>query len=252
MKKLFKRIFRQISQSKPFIYIIGTLAYIYVWAVGKTSSFDTTSLIDVEKELKKQNGGLIIIWHGRAVMLPYFCQNKVPVKALVSPHNDGRLIARLLNGFGIQTIDGSSNQNASRAAVEIYKELSKGTVVAIIPDGPRGPRMKLNKSVIYFAKKTGKPIIGLTYSTQKAKIIHKSWDAMMIPKLFSKGVVLATEPVYIPQNLTTEEDEIARKSVEDKLNEITFNADDICGIERVTVGYVKKKKYNKTPTPNNQ
>ena len=250
LKKKLRKFIKQLGRSKFIVNLAGLLAYVYVLIVGKTSSFDIKSLDNVEKELKSQNGGLLIIWHARALMLPYFCNNRVTVKALVSPHNDGRIIAKLLNKFGIQTIDGSSNQNANRAAVEIYKELSKGTVVAIIPDGPRGPRMTLNKSVIYFAQKTGKPIIGLTYSAKKAKIMHQTWDAMMLPKPFSKGVVLATSPIYIPQNINEQEAEKARKSVENALNEITYKTDKLCNIEKITPGVAKLKK-NAKPTTHN-
>ena len=245
IKKKIKHLLKAILRSKLVFSLIGYIAFIYVWIIGKTSSYDLSPIKKAQKELQNQDGGIVIIWHGRSLILPYFIPKGVNLKALVSPHNDGRIIAKLLNCFGIGTIDGSSNEHASRAALEIYKELSSGTIVAMIPDGPRGPRMRLNKSVIYFAKKTGKPIIGLTYSAKSSKVFHKSWDAMMVPKPFSNIVLKTTNPIYIPKNLSDEELEATRKSVEDELNTITLQADKLCDIEEIEIGFVRKKKHQR-------
>ncbi len=244
LKKKIKHLLKAIFRSKPIVNFIGYFAFLYVWIIGKTSSYDITPILKAQKEVEKSNGGIIIIWHGRSLVLPYFIPQGVHLKALVSPHNDGRIIARLLNCFGIKSIDGSSNEHASRAALEIYKELSSGTLIAIIPDGPRGPRMRLNKSVIYFAKKTGKPIIGLTYSSTNAAVFRKSWDAMMVPKPFSNIMIKTTKPIFVPNNLTDEELEKTRKLVEDELNNITQEADKSCNIEEVEIGFVRKKKHH--------
>ncbi len=249
LKKKIKHLLKAILRSKLIYNLIGYIAFVYVWFVGKTSTCDISPILKSHKDAQETDGAIIVIWHGRALMLPYFMPKGVHVKALVSPHNDGRIIARLLNCFGLSTIDGSSNEHASRAALEIYKELSSGSIVAIIPDGPRGPRMRLNKSVIYFAKKTGKPIIGLTYSSKGAKVLHKSWDAMMLPKPFTNIILKTTDPIFIPKNLKDEELEQTRKSVEDELNTITLQADKLCDIEEIEIGYVRKKKHA-TPQDN--
>ncbi|MBR5598862.1 MAG: DUF374 domain-containing protein [Alphaproteobacteria bacterium] len=175
-------------------------------------------------------------------MLPYFWHHPLPTMALASPHQDGRIIARLLNCYNIKTIDGSTDRNALKSALAITKELKNGKVVSLISDGPRGPRMKLNKSVIYFAKKTGKPIIGITYSSTNAKVLQNSWDATLLPKPFAKGYVYTTSPLFVPSNATEEEMETMRQSFEDELNTLTFKADELCNVEKILVGVTKSKK----------
>ena len=167
------------------------------------------------------------------------------MKALVSPHADGRIIARLLRGYHILSIDGSSDRKATAAALEIVKELNQGTVVSLISDGPRGPRMRLNKSVIYFAQKTGKPIMGFTYSSENAKVFHKSWDAMLLPKLWKKGVVYGTQPMFVPQNASEEEMEVLRLKFEEELNALTFAADEKCHIEKVSPEDFRREKKHR-------
>lgn len=72
-------------------------------------------------------------------MLPYFWNRKKPLNALVSLHRDGRMIAGLLEKFGLGTIGGSSNENASGAAVKLMHSLKDDTAICIIPDRSRDP-----------------------------------------------------------------------------------------------------------------
>lgn len=243
-KKIFKDKLKAIGKKKAVLEIIGGLAFMYTWLVGKTGKFEVCGQKEFEGLIAAHDGGIFVTWHGRALMLPYFWRNTRLMKALVSPHQDGRIIAKLLRGYHILSIDGSSDRHALGAALEIVKELNEGTVVSLISDGPRGPRMRLNKSVIYFAQKTGKPVMGFTYSARGAKVAKKSWDAMLIPKLFSNGVVLGTKPLFVPKDATEEEMEKLRVMFEDELNALTAEADKACGIEEILPGDAKKLKRN--------
>lgn len=242
LKKKIKH-FRQGLLRLPFVLnFIGWLAGSYARLVGKTSRFDVRGIDEFERMIAENDGGIFVAWHGRALMLPYFWRNPRLMKALVSPHNDGRIIAKLLNMFHILTIDGSSDRQALSAALEISKELSAGTVVALIPDGPRGPSMRLNKSVIYFAKTTGKPVMGFTYSARGAAVMRKSWDDMLLPRLFGEGVVRGTKPLFVPQDASEEECERLRLAFETELNELTFAADKECGINPPILPKERKSK----------
>ena len=146
LKKKFKHFLRYIGRLPLFLNLIGSVAGAYVWLVGKTGRFKVRGIEEFERLIKENDGGIFVCWHGRALMLPYFWSNLRQMKALVSPHADGRIIARLLRMFHILSIDGSSDRNARGAALEIVKELNAGTVVSLISDGPTGPGMRLNKS----------------------------------------------------------------------------------------------------------
>lgn len=245
-KKKIRHFIRRIGQSAPVVYMIGMTAFIYSWLVGKTSHFEIHGEKEFDEAIANNNGLLFITWHGRALMLPYFWRNTRQLKAIVSPHADGRIIATMLRNYNILSIDGSSDKQAVSAAIDIVKELNKGTVVAVIPDGPRGPRMRLKKSVMYFAQKTGKPIMGFTYSMEKARVMRKSWDAMLLPRFGTRGVIYGTKPMFVPADATEEEKEILQRQFEDELNELTYKADKECGIDPVLPGDTKhRKKYRK-------
>lgn len=241
-KKSLKHCCKGVAKSRWVLETIGRLAFTYAWLVGKTGRFDVQGVSEFEQLVEENDGGIFVTWHGRALMLPFFWRNTRLMKALVSPHSDGRIIAKLLNLFDILTIDGSTDRKATKAALEIVKELNKGTVVALISDGPRGPRMRLNKSVIYFAQKTGKPVMGFAYSSKKALVMRNSWDNMLLPRLFARGKVAATKPLFVPKNATEEELEQLRCQFEDELNQITMRLDKECGLAPIVPGEDKKKK----------
>ena len=106
--------------------------------------------------------------------------------------------------------------------------------------------MKLSKSPVYFAQKSGKPIYGITCSVKGSKIVHKAWDKMMIPLPFSEGICELIGPYYVPQNASEQEMEEIRQRIETELNQTCFAADKLMGIEKITPGSTaKKKRYSK-------
>mgnify|MGYP002851918839 CR=1 FL=1 len=236
LRHYVKHSIKWVGRTRLVLGIISGLAFLYTWLVGKTGRFEVHGQEEFENMVAEHDGGIFVAWHGRALMLPFFWRNTRQMKALVSPHHDGRIIAGLLKKYHILSIDGSSDRQATTAAMDIIKELQQGTVVSLISDGPRGPNMRLHKSVIYFAQKTGKPIMGFTYSSEGAAMVKKSWDSMLLPKLFKRGIVYGTNPMFVPDNASEEEMEVLRQKFEDELNELTFKADERCGLPKVEPG----------------
>lgn len=221
--------------------ITGTLAYYYLKFVGLTTRWQVRGVKETYELLDKYGSMIVIGWHGRTLEMPYFWNKSRPLNALVSPHRDGRLIVHILKKFGIGCISGSSDKNPTEAALELMRNLQQGNSIAIIPDGPRGPSMKLTMSPVFYAQKSGKPLIGITYSIAGAKVIKKSWDNMLVPLPFRKGMYTITEPFFIPANATAEELEQYREKIENRLNEITWEQDKKMGLPYIPQGVSTKK-----------
>ena len=215
------------------MWLISLVFYLYAKFVGLTTHWRTQGVEKFHQLARENDGVILVIWHGRALMLPFFKQKDLPLDALVSLHRDGRMIAGLLKRFGIGVIGGSSNENAKGGALDLMRTLQNKTSICIIPDGPRGPRMIMGRSPIYYAQKTGKPIIGGAYSIKNSKIIEKAWDKMMIPFPFSKGICKISEPLYVPAHATEEKLEEYRQEMEKRLNQISIECDQEMGLEPV-------------------
>lgn len=246
MAKNIKKITRQILKSRLASAITGFLIYLYTLLVGYTTRWQKNALKDFYKIWDKEGSIIIIIWHGRATMIPFFWNKKHPLNALVSKHNDGMLMARLLKHYGLGIIGGSTTANARQAAVSLMKTIKNDNkTIAIIPDGPIGPSMKMNLSPLYFAQKSGKPIIGVTYSVERAKIITQSWDDMMFPYPFNRGTIGFTKPYYIPEDASPQQLEEIRLQLEQEMCSINIAADKAMGRTPVMPGTRIKQKKRK-------
>ena len=238
-----KEHWKNILNSPLIEKIIGTIAYAYLKFVGMTTRWEVSGVKETYETLEKYGSMVVIGWHGRTLEMPYFWNKSRKLNALVSPHRDGRLIVEILRRFGIGNIDGSSNQNSSMAAINLMKNLQQGNSIAIIPDGPRGPSMTLGMSPIFYAQKSGKPIMGITYSIAGSKIIKKSWDNMLVPFPFHRGIYVITKPLIIPKDATPEELEKYRLQLETELNNITYDIDRKLGIPEVEKGKSRKSRH---------
>ena len=232
--KFIKHGLKKITKSGAFMALVSWLIYVYVRLVWKSGVWRICGLETMVETWRKTNSLILIGWHNRVPMMPLLMEHaQGTMKALVSLHNDGRMIAGCLRKFNIGIISGSSNNNAKGAAVNIMHALQHNTSVTIIPDGPRGPRMKMSMSPVYFASKTGKPIFIMTYSQKGAKIIHKSWDQMLVPIPFSEGIYYISEPFYVPQNADEQTLEQYRQKLETIANILTWQADEEMGLPRI-------------------
>ena len=233
---------KDILKNQKAEKIIGNIAFYYLKFVGLTTRWQSVTGVKETYEAIAKYGSVIVIgWHGRTLEMPYFWNKSSQLNALVSPHQDGQMIVNILAKFGIGHISGSSNKNSNEAALELMRNLQQGNSIAIIPDGPRGPSMKLAMSPIFYAQKSGKPIVGITYSIAGSKIISKSWDNMLIPLPFHKGMYAITEPIFVPQNATSAELEEYRQKVENALNELTWKLDKEMGLPFIAQGTEAKR-----------
>ncbi len=167
---------------------------------------------------------IVAFWHGRMFLLPFALKEYSDrVAILISRHRDGELISNIVEKMGFKTIRGSTGvgKGGERAFLRMVDWLEKGGVVAITPDGPRGPVEVVKKGTAKLSMKTGVPIYPLTFSSSR-KIHLNSWDRFLIPLPFSRCKVVLGEPI-LPEKFKDEES--LRKEVELKLRSLTRKVD---------------------------
>jgi len=167
---------------------------------------------------------IVAFWHGRMFLLPFALKEYSDrVSILISRHRDGELISNIVEKMGFKTIRGSTGvgKGGERAFLRMVDWLEKKGVVAITPDGPRGPVEVVKRGIAKLSMKTGVPIYPLTFSSSR-KIHLNSWDRFLIPLPFSRCKVVLGEPV-LPEKFKDEES--LRKEVELKLQSLTRKVD---------------------------
>ena len=137
-------------------------------------------------EALKKGGVILPFWHNRiigACTAPIF--RPLDTVAVVSRHSDGELITQIMAKFGHRAVRGSSKKGGSEALKELETELKKGAVIGITPDGPQGPRYKLQSGVAVLCERTERPIIPFI-AIAKSRWKFNSWDGFELPKPFTE------------------------------------------------------------------
>ncbi len=169
-------------------------------------------------------------WHGRLLMMPYSWPRPKPMRVLISQHIDGRLISGTLKHFQIDNIAGSSSRGGASALMAIVKSLTRERVsVAISPDGPRGPRMRVSLGIIQAARLSGAPILPCMYATSRRKVLG-SWDRFILSLPFARSVFVWGEPFYVPRDISDDQVETIRTDLETRMNALADQADALCGV----------------------
>ena len=129
-------------------------------------------------------------------------------------------LASILEYFRVQPVRGSSSRRGAQALVELTGWAERGYDLAITPDGPRGPRYRVQEGVMALAQVTGLPIIPASYYLGW-KFQAKSWDRFQIPFPFSFCEVILGKPVRVPREALDPEREALRQQLEQSLRDIS-------------------------------
>jgi hypothetical protein len=201
------------------------LAYWTIKALGRTMRFEVVNPEIPRLLAESQTPAIGVFWHGRLLMMPFaYTYTGRTLSFLVSPHRDGQVVGKALGRFGFRAILGSTNRKGFTAFKNMLRAEQDGSDLAIVPDGPRGPRQRVQIGVIELARLTGRPIVPLTFSASRKKTFG-TWDRFILPCPFSKGVFIWGEPVYVDPDGKRDHLEQKRLLLEQRLNEITERAD---------------------------
>lgn len=168
-------------------------------------------------------------WHGRLLMLPFAWRRRVPVRVMISRHRDGDLITRTVQRFGFGVVRGSTNSAGAVSALrELLREIKRGITICLCPDGPRGPRMRANEGIVLAARLSGAPVLPVAFGITR-RVTLGTWDRMVVPLPFSRGVFVWGDPILVPKNADPAVTERARAEIEASLIAVSAAADRATG-----------------------
>jgi lysophospholipid acyltransferase (LPLAT)-like uncharacterized protein len=166
---------------------------------------------------------IYVMWH-EYLFVPLITFAHSRVRLLVSKHSDGQIVAEMCKHLRMGTVCGSTNKGGVEAVRQLLKP-SRYRYLAVVPDGPRGPRRKVQPGVIYLAARLGWPIVpvGIGYYNPWRL---RSWDRLAIPKPYHRAAVVSSEALVVPANLDRDGLELYRRKLEDQLNILTAQAEE--------------------------
>lgn len=172
---------------------------------------------------------LYCIWHDQ-LMMTVFSGRPKKMAGLVSRHQDGSYLSDALKIVGITPVRGSTSRGGAQALRQLL-DATQDLHVAITPDGPRGPRHELKNGIVYLASQTGRKIVATAYDCARCWKIQGSWTDMMIPKPFTRIVVVGSEPMEIPPNLSREGLEVQKARLQLEMQRLADEAARLLGRE---------------------
>jgi hypothetical protein len=161
-------------------------------------------------------------WHRCLLPAACFFRGRPRTTLLISASFDGELIARTIERLGYETVRGSSSRAGSGGLRALARAVQHGATAVIPGDGPRGPRYLLKPGVARLARLTGQPVNSFYLLPQRAWVL-RSWDALLVPKPFSRVVMVWGLPVSPPE--TAEAEEQVRLAVEATLERLRLLAE---------------------------
>lgn len=162
-------------------------------------------------------------WHGRTLLAANFFRGK-GIWTIISQSNDGDLQNRIFKRFGFHTIRGSTGRGGAKALIECIKILRTGATMAFTPDGPRGPSGVVQDGIMVMAQKSGAVLVPVGVSASR-RWLAPTWDKYMIPKPFSRAVMIFGDPIEVPQDGSPEAIELARTTLEKAMHELEQEAE---------------------------
>lgn len=160
-------------------------------------------------------------WHNRIFVLPavyhrYLISRKGAV--LTSASKDGEVIAAIVARFGCEAVRGSSSRKGTSALLGLIDWVRDGYDVAIVPDGPRGPRYRMGPGVAKIAEVTGAIVLPVRVEYGRYWCFRKSWDRFRVPKPFTTVDVYFGPCAEVPSGLDENGFESERLRLETLMN----------------------------------
>ena len=166
---------------------------------------------------------IFVFWHNRILLMSYvyerFCARRKCL-VLISRSRDGEFISQVARRFGLETARGSTSKGGVGAMLEMVRELGQKNArdIVITPDGPRGPRGKVQDGVLAVAAASGVSIIPATVH-DSWKLELPSWDRFQIPLPGSICRLVIGPNILPPPSPNPNTVEEARRQLEEALGD---------------------------------
>ena len=212
------------------LWCISWAGYLVISLIGRTLRFEYSSEPGSEVAGAYPPDAVIgPFWHRAVIPATWFFRGR-GIAVMTSRSFDGEYIARIIERFGFVAVRGSSSRGGSGALLGMNRTLAGGHIAAFTIDGPRGPRFVAKPGPVMLARMSGAPILCFYLACDRPWIL-RSWDAMMIPRPFSKVHVRWTKLIQVPPEATDEQMNDCHRQMQESLERARHDAVAALGAE---------------------
>lgn len=204
---------------------LARLLAAYVRILRTTARVERPDDETLQRLVSEERPLVLCFWHGRMVATNLAWRDGSRTHLVISRSRDGTLGARVAQLLGFNTIAGSAHRGGSAAARSMLRLLARpGEMIGVMPDGPRGPRMRARRGAITIARLGRARLIPLA-AAARPRLVFGSWDRFVLPLPFARVVLRVGRPIEVPEDAGRDTEEALRLQLERALNELCHEAD---------------------------
>ena len=176
--------------------------------------------------LARGERAVFAFWHDTLVLLPLMVTTVYPpahVAVMLSWHRDAEIAAQAIRRLGLRAVRGSGTRGWLGALRGLLAAHARGELIAVVPDGPRGPRHEAQPGVVQLARATGLPIVAIGAAARPARRLG-SWDRLQLPAPFARVTLVLSAPLAVAGGGGEEEGLAAVAAALERANEVAAAA----------------------------
>ncbi len=159
------------------------------------------------------------VWHRGLLVAAHTWRNR-GLGVSVSRSRDGDRIDAVLRHLGFAASPrGSSSRGGSALLREAIRRIRAGEVIALLPDGPRGPAGVAKAGAVVLAGACGAPLVPVGIAARPC-LRFASWDGAFLPLPFARVRCHYGTPLHVPKRASAEEVEALRGELEATLHRL--------------------------------
>ncbi len=201
----------------------GVLGAGLVGALFLTTRAETIGDEHFEQFRRAGQPVIFAFWHGQLLPLIHYHRHQ-GIVVLISEHEDGEYISRVVRRNGFGTVRGSSTRGATKGLRGLVRAAREGRDLALTPDGPKGPKGEFKAGALMAAQMTGCPVIPIAVKSS-AGWRFNSWDGFLVPRPFSTVTIEYLAPRLVSRDATRADLDSMAAAIGEDLNERAARAE---------------------------
>lgn len=200
---------------------------------GYLRLLEKTSRMSVRRDpaftslLGSGRGIIFTFWHNQLLFMPCVYSRWLSgrrMAVIASQSRDGELIGAIIARFGLRSIRGSTSRGGRKALLNLFRSILNGWDAVVTPDGPRGPRYRVQEGVVGLASSTGAPIVAVSSHGDFKLVLRRSWDHLRVPLPGGRIRAAFSAPLWVPRGIGREERAFFCRKLEGILRETAARA----------------------------
>src|SRR5947209_9102491 len=179
------------------IPVIAGAVYSLIRTLGPTLRYEVLGWQHAERVYAAKKQCIWAFWHRVIIPVVWWYRNH-GVVVMNTTAFDGQWTRKVIEWMGYGTAQGSSSRGGLRGLAVMARRIKEGRDCAFTIDGPRGPRYIAKPGPVMLARRAGAPVVVFHIGVEHGKTFEKTWDHFLLPRLFTKTIMIFAPPIDVP------------------------------------------------------